>query len=437
MSRSVLFHVQYLLGIGHLQRSLRIANALARDGIDVTLVCGGPPITELPADPSIKFVQLAPVRARDARFELIDGAGRPLDDALREKRRADLLAAFATAEPDAVIIEGFPFARRAFRFELDPLIEAVRTSEPRPCLICSVRDIVVMREDPARHRETVARVRRDFDAVLVHGDPALIRFEASFPTAPQIADRLIYTGYVSPPHLTLPIADATGPLPLPPEGRRGQFAAGSPEYSLSALRGGEGWGEVGEPVTRGEVIVSAGGGAAGRALLDAALTARREGCLADLPWRLLTGTNLPESEVAALRRSAPAGVTIERFRPDLAGLLRHCRVSVSQAGYNTVLDILAARARAVLVPFAAERETEQLMRAERLQALGAAELVRESELSPQSLAAAIERAAARKPAPITVNLDGAANSARLIAGLIEGYPAGDLAAGMGTVMIGQ
>ena len=190
-------------------------------------------------------------------------------------------------------------------------------------------------------------------------------------------------------------------------------------------------------MTRGEVIVSAGGGAAGRALLDAALTARREGCLADLPWRLLTGTNLPESEVAALRRSAPAGVTIERFRPDLAGLLRHCRVSVSQAGYNTVLDILAARARAVLVPFAAERETEQLMRAERLQALGAAELVRESELSPQSLAAAIERAAARKPAPITVNLDGAANSARLIAGLIEGYPAGDLAAGIGTAMIGQ
>ena len=28
MSRSILFHVQHLLGIGHLQRSLRIANAL-------------------------------------------------------------------------------------------------------------------------------------------------------------------------------------------------------------------------------------------------------------------------------------------------------------------------------------------------------------------------------------------------------------------------
>jgi predicted glycosyltransferase len=128
---------------------------------------------------------------------------------------------------------------------------------------------------------------------------------------------------------------------------------------------------------------------------------------------------------------------VERFRPDLPGLLRQCRVSVSQAGYNTVLDIVTARARAVLAPFAAERETEQLMRAERLAALGAAELVRESELSPTSLAAAIERTAAREPAVVMVNTDGAANSARIIAALIEGCPVGHLAAKTGKAMIGQ
>jgi predicted glycosyltransferase len=442
--RSVLFHVQYLLGIGHLQRSLRIANALARQDVRVTLACGGPPIAELKADPSIDIVQLPAVRAHDARFELIDEAGRPLGDALREARCEALLAAFAAAQPDAVIIEGFPFARRAFRFELDPLIAATHAAAPRPRLICSVRDILVMRDDPARHRETVERIRDAFDAVLVHGDPTLIPFDASFPAAPQIADRLIYTGYVWEPHLTLPSL-RDGPLPLPLEGRRGKFAAARPENSLSAPlesegRGGEGRGEVGdEAVTAGEVIVSAGGGAAGRVLLDAALMARREGCLADARWRLLTGTNLPEAEFAALRQAAPAGVAIERFHPDLAGLLHHCRVSVSQAGYNTVLDILSARARAVLVPFAAERETEQLMRAERLMALGAAELVRESQLSPASLAAAIERAAAREPMPIEIDINGAANSAMLIAALIEGHTpeslAGHLAAKTGMAMI--
>jgi predicted glycosyltransferase len=112
-------------------------------------------------------------------------------------------------------------------------------------------------------------------------------------------------------------------------------------------------------------------------------------------------------------------VTVERFRHDFRALLRGCGLSVSQAGYNTVLDILAARARAVLVPFAAERETEQLLRAERLAALGAAEIVRETELSPDRLADAIKRAAARDPATIAIDTDGAVRSAGLIAGMIE------------------
>lgn len=414
MSRSVLFHVQYLLGIGHLQRSLRIAGALARDGVAVTLVNGGPPAAELTADPKLRLVQLEPVRARDASFALIDDAGRAIDDAFRARRREALLATFAAARHDAVVIEGFPFARRAFAFELDPLIAAAQAAAPRPRVICSVRDIIAWREDPARHRAIAERVRRDFDAVLVHGDPELIPFEASFPAAPDIAERLIYTGYVYDAHLAL------APTPtLPRELGRGSL------------------GRAGEDRGGGEVVVSAGGGAAGAALLNAALAARRQGCLADAPWRLLTGANLPEAEYAALRQAAPAGVTVERFRPDLPGLLRQCRVSVSQAGYNTVLDIVTARARAVLVPFAAERETEQLMRAERLAALGAAELVRESELSPTSLAAAIERAAAREPAAVMINTDGAANSARIIAALIEGCPVGHLAAKTGKAMIGQ
>ena len=76
MSGAALIYVQYLLGIGHLQRARWIAEALAREGVAVTLVCGGDPISGLTGHPAIRFVQLEPVRARDARFELIDGGGR-------------------------------------------------------------------------------------------------------------------------------------------------------------------------------------------------------------------------------------------------------------------------------------------------------------------------------------------------------------------------
>jgi predicted glycosyltransferase len=376
MPGRVLFHVQYLLGIGHLQRSLRIAEALVASGVEVTLVQGGLPVPEVERLRGIDTLQLPPIRARDASFTLVDAAGHPVGDDLRALRREKLLAAFAAARPDAVVIEGFPFARRAFRFELDPLIAAARAAGSRT--VCSVRDIPTVRADPARLAEIVARVRNDFDAVLVHGDAAFIPFDAAFPSAPQIADRLHYTGYVTAP--AVPAADD-----------------GAPE---------------------GEVLVSVGGGAAGRALLDAALAARRLGCLAGRRWRILAGASLSDAEFAALGSAVPAGVTLERFRRDFPMLLRRCHVSVSQAGYNTVVDIIIARARAVLVPFAAERETEQAIRAEHLSLRGAAVLVRESELTPAVLAAAIESAASRDPAPLALDTGGAARSAALIGGLI-------------------
>lgn len=373
----VLVHVQYLLGIGHLQRSLRIGEALVDAGIAVTLVQGGPPLPELTHGRGIDIAQLPPIRSRDASFALVDEAGEPVTDALRAERRAALLAAFDTARPDAVVIEGFPFARRAFRSELDPLIAAARSAGAR--VVCSVRDIPTVRPDPARLAAIVARVRDDFDAVLVHGDPDFIPFDAAFPEAPEIADRLHYTGYV---------ANAAPPA------------------------------VVGD-VQEGDVLISVGGGGAGgRALIRAAIEARRRGCLTDRPWRILAGTSLPDAELREIRRGAPPGIIIERFRRDFASLLKLCHISVSQAGYNTVLDILAAKVRAVLVPFAAERETEQLIRAEHLAARGAAVLLHENELDAASLAAAIERAASSQPSAIVLNTGGARRSATLVSGLL-------------------
>ncbi len=281
MTGSVLFYVQHLLGIGHLRRALRIVDALAGEGIAVTLVSGGEPLPELDETRADRIVQLAPIQARDAGFrDLVDAAGRPIDDELKESRRTMLLAAFAAARPDAVVIEAFPFGRRAFRFELDPLIDAARRSRPLPLVLCSLRDIVVAPEDPQRRRAIVERVRADFDVVLVHGDPAVIPLEASFPEAAEIADRLAYTGYV-------------GSSSQPGESDR---------------------------LGCGEVLVSAGGGAVGGRLLATAVEARRRGCLAGAVWRLLAGPNLPEAEFAALEARLPDGCNPRTLS---AGISRH------------------------------------------------------------------------------------------------------------------
>ena len=377
----VFFYVQHLLGIGHLKRAVTLARATAAAGLEVTLASGGMPVPELHAFAkagAVSVVQLPPASAADLAFkELLDGNGRRIDDGWRRARTDALLAAWRGADADVLVVELFPFGRRQMRFELLPLLDAA--SLRRAAIVCSVRDVLGAQKNAQRQEETIALVERYFDRVLVHGDPGVISFDRSFAPAGRIAGRIEYTGYV---------VDAA-----------------------PAADGGAG---------RDEVIVSAGGGAVGAGLLAAAIRAKPLSALRDRRWRMLAGDNLADAEFQALARLAAdgAGIELERSRPDFTTLLANCALSVSQAGYNTLMEIVSTGARSVVVPFAGGHETEQTLRARCFAERGLLELVEESALAPETLAAAIDRAARKpRPSPGAINLGGAQRSAASIARL--------------------
>ena len=102
----------------------------------------------------------------------------------------------------------------------------------------------------------------------------------------------------------------------------------------------------------------------------------------------------------------------------LATLLSGCALSISQAGYNTVLDLVQAGRPALVVPFDAGNETEQALRATALERGGVARVVTLAQ-GPDRLAAAIEgRLAQGSPPPLEVDLDGAAGTVAAIARLL-------------------
>jgi predicted glycosyltransferase len=371
----VFFYVQHLLGIGHLKRAATLARALTDAGFEVTLASGGSPVPGIVPE-KINLVQLPPAATADMTFKvLLNENGFPVDDEWRARRREALLEAWRAAAADLLLIELFPFGRRQMRFELLPLLEAARASPRRPLIVSSVRDLIgAAQGDPLRQDEMLEAAERFFDRILVHGDPKLVGFERSFRHAARLASRLHYTGYM------------VDDLKI----------------------------ENGDAGTN-EVLVSAGGGAVGQRLLETAIRARLETSLRDCTWRVLAGVNARPADLAALRKLAGTGVIVERSRADFTLRLANCVLSVSQAGYNTVMEALRARARAVVVPFAGGGETEQALRARLLAERGLLEVVEESALRPASLAAAIERAARRpRPAAGAVDLDGAAASARLM-----------------------
>lgn len=347
--KRVFFYVQHLLGIGHVRRAATLARVLAAGGFDVLLVSGGAPAAlDLGG---ARLHQLPAVRARDEGLrELCRLDGTSLDDTFRAARRKQLLDLFAAEAPHVLITEQFPFGRTQLHFELLPLLEAARSMTPRPLIASSVRDVVRRTASSQRIAETVGLLE-GYDLVMIHADPKLVDFARSFAGWDKIAGRTVYTGYIGEP--------------------------------ARATDGGAG---------AGEVIVSVGGGAVGAPLLKAALGARAASAAAARTWRLLLGDNLPEVERAALPKGE--GIVIEPARPDFTTLLSNAALSISQAGYNTVVETLCCADRAVLVPFTTERETEQSDRALLLAERGIVAMVPAGDLSANTLAAAVDRALA-------------------------------------------
>lgn len=376
----VLFYVQHLLGIGHLMRAGTLTRALEANGIAVTLVSGGSPVPGFESGAS-HFVQLPPARAVDKYFKvLVDENDREIDDAWKHRRRDLLLDVYRRTAPDIVLVELYPFGRRQMRFEIEPLLIEARQAKPDrnglPLIASSVRDILVEPDKPGRADEMVRRALDYFDLILIHGDPDFIAFDETFPRLGDIAGLASYTGYVADPP----------PAPGGP---------GSPGY--------------------GEVIVSTGGGAVSEDMLSAAIEARALTSLADTPWRILLGHNYPEADFQACRSAVADGVIVERARTDFAQLLANCRLSISQGGYNTVMEILATGARAVCLPYAGGLESEQTLRCGLLAQRGVIEMVKQEEVSAAAVAAAVERAlAAPRHDRAVVNMDGAQTTASLL-----------------------
>lgn len=375
MKFKVFIHVQHLLGTGHAVRAAAIGKALIARGAEVTLATGNtlPPTLDTNG---LEIVELPPVKSPDAVFNrLVTPDGRDIDTAWKTARVEATLAAFAREPFDLLLTETYPFGRRQFVFELSELLTLAKSLWRPPMIATSIRDILVRKQELWKEEWMADQALANYDRILIHSDPDFVALADSFPFADRVERLVRYTGYVG-----------GSARPVPPENDG-----------------------------RDEVIISCGGGAVAGELLTASLEAKPLSRLAqDTTWRILIGHDISDSTFATYHSSAKDGVIVERARRDFPGLLERARLSVSQAGYNTVLDILMAGVPAVFVPFAQVKETEQAQRAEALATHGRAVVTPEKDLTPQRLAAAIDDALALPRSDHEVLLGGADKSAEIL-----------------------
>jgi predicted glycosyltransferase len=375
--RRFLFFSNELIGLGHLRRTLSIANRLAELETESSslILTGSPVVPWFGMPPRVDILKL-PAWTRDEQGTRRAG-GLALDVGGLHAVRSGIELAVATSfDADVAVVDKLPLGPGG---ELTEALEALR-GFPRCRVVLGLRDI---EDAPERVRrewgpDMRAAIERYYDAILVYG-PA---------TSPDAIRSVGWTDLAVPVHhvgyLGWPMADEAAP-----------------------------------DLTPGYLLATVGGGHDGFRVLEALLRAIELEPL-PCPTLLITGPLMAKAQVQALRALASGlDAQVVEFRGDMDRVLAGARGVVGMAGYNTVAEILRARRPALLVPRTRPSQ-EQLVRARAVAAHPSYEMLHPGELSPASMRAALARLLdLPRPEAPGDEYEGADRAGRLLSALAD------------------
>lgn len=376
----VLFYSHNGVGVGHLQRQLDLAKAYRRrhptSAILLATGSRGASMFEFPD--GIDYVKLPALRMVD-RYRNWEPSDLPLPiDTVVEMRTEMLRETVRNYAPDLLVADFMPAGPYG---ELLPALDELKNQGGSA--IAGFRDIV---DEPGFVRElwqdTVVYdvLRSHYSDVCIYGDQAVFDF-AEYGLGAASGVPVHYCGYLGRSEPEKRPGDQRGPY----------------------------------------VLATSGGGADGSLVLDQFLHA------AELlrpevggRWLAVSGPLMADSDHERLvRLGARFDVEVRRVVPDLRLEIAQADCIVAMAGYNTVCDVLSYRRPAVLVPRPGPSQ-EQSLRADRLEAWHAAEVIRPSELSSREMASAIGSvlSCGEPPAP-PVSLTGVPNTLDILDTALE------------------
>jgi predicted glycosyltransferase len=351
-------------GIGHLQRCVHIIRSLAERAprAALLLVTGSPSIQRLrtlpPTADYVKVPTLVTSGAPNTRPPMLN-VGLAELSALRRGIIEQTLVRFS---PDVLLVDNFPLGSR---LELLPSLQALRGRGTR--LVLGLRDIA---DPPERLKTDWARdglydiLERYYDRILVYGVRDVLDIAAAYALPSQVAKRVRYCGYVTRRNL---------PARSPAEVRR-----------ALGMRG---------PL----VLATVGGGGDGFPLLRTFLQALPR--IPRVAAMVVTGELMSAMDRSELHRLVDGHprVLMQEYVDDLPSFLAAADAVVAMGGYNTSAEILAVRAKAIVVPrtwksgehatrLSTKADEEQLFRARVLARLGFVECIEPGALTPKRLA---------------------------------------------------
>lgn len=373
-------------GLGHTRRNLALATAISRMSPtpDVLLFTGAPEAVAYARPPGCDIVSLPGlIKHTDGRY-----AARHLStslDDLTSLRSSVLFGALASFAPNVLIVDKYP--RGAFA-ELEVTLDLLTLRGTR--IVLGLRDVL---DEPGRSYDEWRMQRgpealdRWYDQVWVYGDPRVCDPVPALHLPWAAARKVVHTGY---------LAHGRGPsAPVPAVSRAGR-----------------------------RVLGLVGGGSDGAALAESFAAAPFPSGTTGI---LVTGPHMPAEDRARVEQAAQgrSDLEVKDFASDLDPWLAQATAVVTMGGYNSICEVLARGLPTLVVPRVHLRR-EQLLRAERMSALGLLDVLHPDDASPARLGSWISEAVRRPRRVATdVDLDGLARIPDLVSTLVAGQAAAE------------
>ena len=382
----ILMYSHDTFGLGHLRRCRAIAHALVErfKGLYVLIISGSQIAGTFDFRARVDFVKIPSV------IKLYNGQYTSIDELIDLQdtlaiRKAIIRNTALAFDPDILIVDKEPLGLKG---EIEDTLAELK--KRGTTLVLGLRDVMDAPERLEREwrsRNVLEKIEEYYDDIWVYGTPGFWDPMTGLKPRDAVRAKTSFTGFLKR-HLP------------------------AVQYRSTML------------FTNPHILVTAGGGGDGEALMDWVLSAYERDKTLPHPAVLVLGPFMPLNAREALRRRAEAldNVRVIEFDNRIEALIAGAIGVVAMGGYNTFCEILSFDKRAIIVPRTEPRE-EQLIRARRASELGLVGLLHPDQAcDPDAMARALHDLPVRA-LPSQAGIDGLLDGFDAIAASVERHMA--------------
>ena len=351
---NILMYSHDTYGLGHIRRTMAIANHLRDENTNVLILTGSPLAGRFKFPEQVDFVRI-PGMIKHTNDEYKSLSIKIEENQALSIRTNIILATAQTFKPNLFIVDKEPLGLKK---EVLPTLEWFKKDHPETRTVLGLRDILdessVIQKD-WQEKNVYSYLNELYSEIWVYGNKEIYNPIEMYNIPKPIHDRVKFTGYIPRKSLCHTKRQTV---------RKRYRIMDEDKF----------------------VLVTTGGGGDGFEVIDHFLE-MHDYYPTSLPFKsmIITGPFMPKPIREELKQRAKKfGIKTLPFHPRMEELVDAADLVISMGGYNTICEILSQKTPALIIPRESPRK-EQLIRAKRLKKHGLLDYIPWTEVTPQRL----------------------------------------------------